>query len=77
MAVASPAAPPDPRETVVLLHGVAMPAFVMHRIATGLGAEGYRVVNLDYPSRRLTLEEIAADYLPAQLAAQGVAGAPR
>ena len=67
----------DPRETVVLLHGVAMPAFIMHRVARSLKREGYRVVNLSYPSRTLPIEQIAADYLPAQLAAQGVANAPR
>ena len=70
-------AQPDQRETVVLLHGVAMPALVMHRVARTLECEGYRVVNLGYPSRTLPIEQIAADFLPAQLAARGVAAAPR
>ena len=67
----------DPRETVVLLHGVAMPALVMRRVARTLERDGYRVINLGYPSRTLPIEQIAADYLPARLAARGIADAPR
>lgn len=71
------AAAAAPTETVVLLHGVAMPAFVMHRIARTLRAEGYRVINLSYPSRTMPIEEIARAFLPAQLRAHGVESAPR
>lgn len=64
-------------ETVVLLHGVAMPALVMRRLETALRADGYRVVNLGYPSRTMPLEQIARDYLPAQLRAHGAESAAR
>ncbi|MBI2516260.1 MAG: alpha/beta hydrolase [Opitutae bacterium] len=70
-------AAPDSRETVVLLHGVAMRPFIMLRAAAALRSEGYRVVNLGYPSRTMPIEEIARNYLPAQLAAHGIGAAPR
>jgi pimeloyl-ACP methyl ester carboxylesterase len=77
-AQSSPPPPlPPPAETVVLLHGIAMPALVMHRLADACAAAGYRVVNLPYPSRALTLEQLARDYLPAQLAVHGAGTAPR
>lgn len=73
----APAPAPDTRETVVLLHGVAMPALIMRPLAKSLEAAGYRVVNLGYPSRTLPFERIAADYLPAQLARHNVAPAAK
>ena len=72
-----PAPAPTPPETVVLLHGIAMPAASMHRLARTLAAAGYRVINLPYASRALTLEQLARDYLPAQLRARGADTAPR
>ena len=70
-----PAAPAQ--ETVVLLRGVAMPAFVLHRLARRLAAAGYRVINHAYPSRALTLEQLAREHLPAALGAARAADAPR
>ncbi|WP_415909046.1 esterase/lipase family protein [Oleiharenicola sp. Vm1] len=55
----------DPRECVVLLHGVALSGWVMRPIARALERDGYRVVNLSYPSRDVPLERLAADFLPA------------
>ena len=72
-----PAQPPPASETVVLLHGVAMPALEMHPVARALAAAGYRVINLPYPSRSFTIEQLAHDYLPAQLHACGADAAPR
>jgi pimeloyl-ACP methyl ester carboxylesterase len=72
-----PAQPPPASETVVLLHGAAMPAIEMHHVAQALAAAGYRVINLPYPSRSLTIEQLARDYLPAQLHARGADAAPR
>jgi len=71
------AAPADPRETVVLLHGLAMRPWVMGRLAWTLRTAGYRVLNLAYPSRTRPLARLAAEELPARLAAHGVARAPR
>jgi pimeloyl-ACP methyl ester carboxylesterase len=72
-----PALPPSISETVVLLHGIAVPAFVLHHVARALAAAGYRVINVPYASRALTIEQLARDYLPAQLRAGGADAAPR
>jgi triacylglycerol lipase len=61
-----------PAETVVLLHGLGRTSLSMARIAHDLEREGYRVVNLCYPSRTKSLEEIATHWLPAQLARAGL-----
>lgn len=60
-----------------MLHGIAMPAFVLRRFARRLAAAGYRVVIHSYPSRTLTLEQLAREHLPAGLRAAGAAQAPR
>jgi len=70
-------APEDRRETVVLLHGLGRTRWSMSPLATDLQAAGYRVVNLSYPSRSRPLEELAEDWLPRQLRAQGVEVGPR
>ena len=77
MTVSSSAAAPDSRETVVLLHGVAMPSLVMARVAGTLRRAGYRVVNVGYPSRTMPIREIAAKYLPEQLQRHGIERAGR
>lgn len=64
-------------ETVVLLHGLGLGGWAMQRLATALTRDGYRVVNLSYPSRSVPLETLARGWLPAQLAAHHTAAAPR
>ena len=83
MSAAFPAAPPPPAavpaavsaapDTVVLLHGLGRTRLSLLRLARALEAEGYRVVNLTYPSRTRPLEWLAAVWLPAQLAAHAPA----
>lgn len=70
------AAEGDQRECVVLLHGVMLSGWAMQPLARAVEDAGYRAVNVSYPSRTLPLEEIARDFLPAQLEAHGVAAAP-
>jgi pimeloyl-ACP methyl ester carboxylesterase len=72
-----PVQPPPATETVVLLHGVAMPALEMRPLARALAAAGYHVLNLSYPSRSLTIEQLARDYLPGHLRARGADTVPR
>jgi len=72
---AESAAPPA--ETVVVLHGLGRTRWSMTHLAAALERDGYRVVNLSYPSRRLPLESLAADWLPRQLREHGVDTAPR
>ena len=52
-------------ESVVLLHGIARSKRSMASLARRLEAEGYRVLNLDYPSRRLNTQELAEWIHPA------------
>jgi hypothetical protein len=64
-------------DIVVLLHGLGLGGWAMARLERSLRAEGFRTVNLTYPSRTLSLEQLAAEWLPAQLRARGIAAAPR
>lgn len=47
-------------DCVVLLHGLARTSASMRRMADALQEHGYRVSNIDYPSRQKTIEELAA-----------------
>jgi pimeloyl-ACP methyl ester carboxylesterase len=47
-------------ETVILLHGILNPSWIMTRIAWRLRREGYRVINWGYPGRSRLIEEHAA-----------------
>lgn len=46
-------------ECVVLLHGLARTALSMELMAWSLEDQGYRVANIDYPSRDHRIEELA------------------
>jgi pimeloyl-ACP methyl ester carboxylesterase len=46
-------------ETVVLLHGLCRTGRSMAKMEKALKAEGYTVINVDYPSRSATIEELA------------------
>ncbi len=47
-------------ECVVLLHGMARTANSMNVLANGLSSAGYRVENVDYPSREFDIESLAS-----------------
>ena len=49
--------PPD--ECVVLLHGLARTSMSMELLGWSLEDHGYRVANIDYPSREHPIEELA------------------
>ncbi len=55
-------------ECVVLLHGLARSSMSMNRMERALQAEGYSTVNVDYPSRDHTVEELAEMAVPEGLA---------
>ncbi|MCF3651562.1 EamA family transporter [Synoicihabitans lomoniglobus] len=63
---------PDVRETVVLLHGLGLGGWAMARLARSLRADDYRVINLTYRSRSMPVEQIGAEWLPAQLRRHGI-----
>ncbi len=46
-------------DCVVLLHGLARTAKSMSKLATAFDARGYKVANVDYPSREMPIEELA------------------
>lgn len=48
-------------ETVVLLHGLCRTSRSMAKMEKTLEAEGYNVINVDYPSRSATIEELTTD----------------
>ena len=52
-------APSSQHEVVILLHGLARSSRSMARLAWHLKQEGYRVENLDYPSRHQPIEQLA------------------
>jgi triacylglycerol lipase len=48
-----------PREHVVLLHGLARTSDSMKNLEQALATEGYQVLNIDYPSRKYDISELA------------------
>ena len=48
-----------PTETVILLHGMARSSTSMNKMAKSLRADGYQVINVDYPSTTDTIEELS------------------
>ena len=54
-----PTDPPMPRDTVVLLHGLGRGPWSMKRIEWALGHDGYRTLNIGYPSRQHDIATLA------------------
>lgn len=75
LSAATPARAAASGETVVLLHGLGRTRWSMWRMEQALRHDGYKVVNLAYPSRNKSIEDLARDYLAPLVAAQ--APAPR
>jgi triacylglycerol lipase len=48
-------------ECVILLHGLGRTSRSLNKMADALQAAGFRAVNLDYPSRRKTIQELAPE----------------
>jgi len=55
-------------ECVVLLHGLARTSLSMAHLARSLAEDGYRVANIDYPSRDYPIEELAPMAVEAGIA---------
>jgi triacylglycerol lipase len=55
------------RKCVILLHGLSRTSLSMKRLEWNLRNDGYQVINLSYPSRRLSVEQIATTYVPFAL----------
>jgi triacylglycerol lipase len=54
-------------EWVILLHGLGRTADSMNVMAKALQAEGFKTLNIDYPSRRFPIEKLATDTIPPGL----------
>lgn len=54
---------------VILLHGLARSASAMNDLAKQLGLAGFRVVNVDYPSRQYKIEVLSEAALPKAIKA--------
>jgi len=75
MLTATNALPAAPGDTVILLHGLGRTRWSFWRLEQALRHEGYCVVNLTYPSREKSVEDLAREYLAPLVAAQ--AAVPR
>jgi pimeloyl-ACP methyl ester carboxylesterase len=64
---------PGAGQCVVLLHGLARTSLSMERMKWALEDDGYRVANVDYPSRDLPIEELAPLAVEAGLEECGAA----
>lgn len=53
-----------PSEYVILLHGLARSKSSMAKLESHLSDEGYSVLNIAYPSRSKTIEELAGEVIP-------------
>jgi pimeloyl-ACP methyl ester carboxylesterase len=56
---------------VVLLHGMALPALSMARLAADLRRDGYRVRNVHYPTRPYDVEALVERFVRPAVAACG------
>jgi len=63
------------RECVILLHGMGRTSASLNTMAAALSHAGYVVVNLDYPSRKKPVEELAREAVPKGLRQCARAGA--
>ena len=52
---------------VILLHGLARTHRSMNKMAAALDAAGYHTINMDYPSRRKSIEDLALGVIPGAL----------
>ncbi len=64
-------------ECVILLHGLARTARSMARLAAALRDAGYRVVNVDYPSRKYDIATLATLSIGQTLARENLARCAR
>lgn len=57
----------DLRECVILLHGMGRTSASLNTMAAALSNAGYIAVNLDYPSRKKPVEDLAMEAVPKGL----------
>lgn len=72
-ACATPAPPARAADCVILLHGLARSPASLAVMERALEAEGYKTVNLGYPSTEMPLADLVDEALPPALNACGAA----
>lgn len=58
---------PDKKECVILLHGLARTKRSMDKLEHLFSLAGYKVINVDYPSRKLPIENLSESVIPEAL----------
>jgi hypothetical protein len=54
-------------EAIILLHGLARTSRSMNKAGKLLAAYGYKIINVNYPSQKYTIETLALEYLTPAL----------
>ena len=54
-------------ECVILLHGLGRTYHSMDKMQKALTQAGFQTVNLNYPSRKESIEQLAANYIPSAI----------
>ena len=65
------------QDGVVLLHGLARTPASMHKLEVALEKEGFRVLNVGYPSRAASIEQLSEAAIGNALANPALAACPR
>ena len=63
MLISMPAKSAESNEYIVLLHGLCRTAKSMTKMEQSLEKQGYHVLNVDYPSRKLEITDLSEKYL--------------
>jgi len=58
---------PQNTEAIILLHGLARTSRSMNKAGKLLATYGYKIINVDYPSRKNNIETLALDYITPAL----------
>ena len=58
---------PRESEAIILLHGLARTSRSMNKAGKLLAAYGYKIINVDYPSQKYTIETLALDAIAPAL----------
>ena len=68
---------PALNECVILLHGLARSASSMEAMEQALTMQGYQVLNVDYPSRKYTVQELASTVVAGSIGTCNTLGMKR
>ena len=58
---------PQESEAIILLHGLARTSRSVNKAGRLLATYGYKIINVNYPSKKYTIEALALDYITPAL----------